>query len=625
MRQRFCDVRWPPPLTADEAARARARTLVGQMISERYRVEELLAMGGMGAVYRGTHMLLKKRIAIKLLHPGTEELPEGLARFEREAIAGAHIQHPNVAAATDFGKLEDGSYFLILEYVRGVTLNDAIKAGPFPAARAARVARQIAAALGAVHALGIVHRDLKPSNVMLAKEDHAKLIDFGLAKVKLDRISMDPRRSRLDSLVDSKPRITGVGVIFGTIAYLAPEAALGMEAVDARSDLYALGIILYQMLSGRYPFDGGDSVELFRQHRTVIPEPIAIRAPGVTPHPGLEAIAMRLLEKDPAARFQTAEEVIAALDAAVPPEPPGDSTSGQLAPRAAVAASATEGSAIAPQTSPEVERRGRSSYLLPAIVTALALSAGAALVMLLGPGEPTLEPPWSAPAAGAPAASIASVASIASISPGSSVAPVSSAIPARSVSVAPSATAPPAADGGAIDPRDSLALKLLLVRTVRVRDWGGGEGAFLELSRRDSAVFREPEVAAAARDLASAVETERAGDRVFDALENRMGTDGLDLLYDLVSMRGQSRAALRAVEILRRKEVIARATPALRVAFELREARCVDKLALLDRATKEGDVRALLVMETLGTACFGKSHRQLDAAMTELRARVARR
>ncbi|HVY45556.1 MAG TPA: serine/threonine-protein kinase, partial [Minicystis sp.] len=306
------------PSSGEAQARERAERLVGRVISKRYRVDAVLAMGGMGAVYRGEHVLMHKRIAIKILHPEIEGLPDLVKRFEREAVAGAHIAHPNVAAATDFGELEDGSYFLVLEYVRGPTLFEIVRRGPLPVRRAVHVARQLASALDACHATGIVHRDLKPRNVMVVEDqgDLTKLIDFGLAKVSVDRLSTlsaeDAARKSLE-----EGRITGMGVIFGTIAYLAPEAAHGMDAVDGRSDLYALGMILYEMLAGKHPFDAVDPIELFKMQRTAPVPPIAERAPAVAVPAAVEAVVTRLVAKDPDARYASGAEVVAALDEAL--------------------------------------------------------------------------------------------------------------------------------------------------------------------------------------------------------------------------------------------------------------------------------------------------------------------
>ncbi|WP_438040547.1 protein kinase domain-containing protein [Sorangium sp. So ce128] len=307
-----------PTLTADEAAKHRARSYLGRVISKRYRIDEVIAMGGMGAVYRGEHVHMHKRVAIKILHPDTERLPELVQRFEREAIAGAHIQHRNVATATDFGEAEDGSFFLVLEYVRGTTLHEIIRRGPVPAARAALIVRQLAAALAATHAMGVVHRDVKPRNVMVVEPqgDLVKLIDFGLAKVSVDQLrrsvaSPESARAGADSL---PVRLTTAGVIFGTIAYLAPESALGMDFVDERADLYALGLIFYEMLAGKHPFLAKDPVELFNQQRSAPVPAIAAHSPGVEVPPALEAVVRLLLEKNPRARFETAAELIAALD-----------------------------------------------------------------------------------------------------------------------------------------------------------------------------------------------------------------------------------------------------------------------------------------------------------------------
>src|SRR4051812_43176341 len=148
-------------------------------------------MGGVGAVYLGEHVHMHKHVALKILHPDSAGLPDLVARFEREAVAGAHISHPNVAAATDFGELDDGSFFLVLEYVRGITLREVIQRGPVGSARAVGIAKQIASALSAAHAMDIIHRDVKPRNVMLieGERDLVKVIDFGLAKLDLKQVS----------------------------------------------------------------------------------------------------------------------------------------------------------------------------------------------------------------------------------------------------------------------------------------------------------------------------------------------------------------------------------------------------------------------------------------------------
>lgn len=295
---------------AHQKALERARDLIGQTISERYRILDLVAMGGMGAVYLGEHVLMHKRVAVKILHPESDDNPEIVARFEREALVGAHIDNPNIAHATDFGKLDDGSYFLILEYVEGKNLAEVIREGPMKPRLVVHVARQILCGLQAAHELGIVHRDLKPRNVMLEAGFVAKLIDFGFAKVSVGKLPLTvPKEGRPPS------RLTGVGVIFGTINYLAPEAAHGMDAVDERADLYALGVMMYEMLTGKHPFDSTDPVEMFSHHRTTPPPPFSVRAPDVKIPAELEPLVNKLLEKDPYERFQNAAAVIEALDA----------------------------------------------------------------------------------------------------------------------------------------------------------------------------------------------------------------------------------------------------------------------------------------------------------------------
>ncbi len=307
----------PPP-----AAEDRAQALIGKTLLLRYRVEELVAMGGIGAVFRATQLSTGDDVAIKVLHPEAEGLPELITRFEREAIAGKHIFSPNVAAVHEFSQLDDGTYVLVQEFIRGRTLRDIIDEGPMPPLRAAKIARQLSVALAAAHDLGILHRDLKPRNIMILDgksaspgsrrpgqegEDHVLLIDFGLAKVPVDRLDVGTGRESL----------TQAGVVLGTVAYLAPEAALGMRSVDRRSDLYALGLVLYEMLAGRHPFSAADAAGMFSQQRKAVPPPFGERTPGVVVPAKLEEVTRRLLEKDPDVRYQEARAVGVALDQAI--------------------------------------------------------------------------------------------------------------------------------------------------------------------------------------------------------------------------------------------------------------------------------------------------------------------
>src|SRR5688572_26918280 len=210
---------------------------------------------------------MRKAVAIKVLHREMTTYPEIVARFEREAVAAGRIEHPHVAAATDFGKLDDGSFYLILEYVEGRSLGSVIDSdGPLPQGRALTIARQIADALSAAHAAGIVHRDLKPDNVMLIERegfaDWVKVLDFGIAKLHIEET--DPERSQ---------PLTQMGTVFGTPQYMSPEQGQG-HTVDARADLYTLGIILYEMLAGKLPFHADDLVVLITRHITEPPPPL---------------------------------------------------------------------------------------------------------------------------------------------------------------------------------------------------------------------------------------------------------------------------------------------------------------------------------------------------------------
>jgi serine/threonine-protein kinase len=297
--------------TTDEARAAAAAAndpLVGTVVAERYRLLERVGEGGMGAVYRGEHVTLRKRVAVKFLHAELSRIPDVVARFEREAVAAANLEHANVVAAHDFGKSAEGTFFLVMEFVDGGSLRALLDAEKqLPAPRAVHIARHIAAALGRAHGLGIVHRDLKPENVVLVDRegdrDFAKVIDFGIAKVSPGKLG-------------EGPALTQAGMVFGTPDYMAPEQALGSK-IDHRADLYAFGIMVFEMLVGRRPFDADDVMILLGKHMTA-PPPNASELASPAPLPtSVDAVFARLLAKSPGDRFDTASAFVSALEIAL--------------------------------------------------------------------------------------------------------------------------------------------------------------------------------------------------------------------------------------------------------------------------------------------------------------------
>jgi hypothetical protein len=286
----------------------------GDVVAERYRVEALLGQGTMGVVYRVEHLHMRKRFALKVLGGECVGTPDAFARFEREAMAAGRIANPHVAQATDFGRLADGGCFLVLEYVDGRTLRSVLKRGALRPGRALRIARGVVSAMTAAHALGVVHRDLKPENIMLVDHDgdsdYVKVLDFGLAKLE------GPAGAGPSSRV-----LTRQGALVGTPAYMSPEQAIG-ERVDPRADLYAVGVILFEMLAGDCPFRG-DPVSVLRQHvlEEAPPLPRAVRA---AVDARVVEMLRRLLAKVPDARYATAIELGAALDECLTAGPPNE-------------------------------------------------------------------------------------------------------------------------------------------------------------------------------------------------------------------------------------------------------------------------------------------------------------
>jgi len=282
--------------------------MIGQTIAGRYKIEARLGEGGMGSVYRVEHTHMRKRLALKVLHREMTSQPEIVARFEREAMAAAHIEHPNVAGATDFGKLEDGSCYLVLEYVEGTSLRALIDEGPVPSARAVNITVQMLSALKRAHELGIVHRDLKPENVLLVDKDgdpdFVKVLDFGIARVPIGTIG--------SSTGDAGPSLTRAGMVYGTPEYMAPEQALGQD-VDGRSDQYAVGVMIFEMLAGKRPYDNKDKVALLGQHVAGPIPSVRSRAPEGAVTASLDVVVTKMLGKSPSSRYADATDAAEAL------------------------------------------------------------------------------------------------------------------------------------------------------------------------------------------------------------------------------------------------------------------------------------------------------------------------
>ncbi len=282
--------------------------LIGAVVAERYRIERRLGEGGIGRVYRAVHEQLRRPIALKLLHPELSGRKDMHLRFEREARAASRLNHPGSVTVYDFGSW-NGMLYLAMELVEGRSLDDIIlNDSPLPLARLVDLGAQICDALAAAHAIGLLHRDLKPENVLVARSpdgrEHAKICDYGLAYLMGDESQ-------------NAPRLTREGTVAGTPTFMAPEQVLN-RALDQRTDLYALGCVLYEMTCGKVPFDGSGPMEILT--RQLYDEPDLPSRRALQPvSRELERVIMWTLQKQPAKRPQSASELKAALLAALDP------------------------------------------------------------------------------------------------------------------------------------------------------------------------------------------------------------------------------------------------------------------------------------------------------------------
>ena len=402
--------------------------LIGRLINDRFKIAALIARGGMGKVYRAEQAPLGRVCAIKVLNPNYagEHDPEFHKRFFLEASIASKLTHPNTVTIFDYGRTDDDIYYMAMEYLEGHTLHRAIReAGSFPEERAAHVARQICRALREAHSLGVIHRDLKPANIFLVEHgdetDFVKVLDFGLVK----------------DVSEGKPaeELTQTGLFMGSPKYMAPEQIRG-DKVDARTDIYSLGIIMYEMATGKVPFDRPNSVNILMAHVNEEAPPMRQMNPNIQLSPAFEETVLRCMAKDPDTRFRSMDEVLAALKrvggAAMTATVSGVGATGEYrsmgisggygdsgpnktssGPHAAISGS---GAIPAPLVDPSLSganvgapKKGSKAILVGAVI-GVAVLAGVAVVVTKGKPAPPAPPPVAVTAA--PKPTVAPVATV---------------------------------------------------------------------------------------------------------------------------------------------------------------------------------------------------------------------
>ncbi len=628
----------PPPKPPIEAPTIQVESLVGSTLAGRYKIEALLGEGGMGAVYVAQHVGIRKRVAIKVLHPETSQNPELVARFEREAIAAAHVEHPHITAATDFGRADNGQFFLALEYLEGKRLRDVLGDGPMPPLRAIHIVEQVTEALERSHQLGVIHRDLKPENIMLVSRagdpDFVKVLDFGLAKV------VPAGEARPEGLTGNK-LVTQTGSIFGTPRYMPPEQCIG-GITDGRSDLYSLGLVLYEMLAGTHPITAKSTLMIISHQLATATPPMKQIAPQVDVPAALEAIVMRLTEKQPDSRFASATELLAALKAARDQLTTG---SGSHKPSPVSAQSSSNVSANS--SSPNESGSGKQA----------ALPAGQAAAPT-DPSQPSATHPSGSaaarPAGAAPASFDSWISKASELRSRLAKGPVGQAWqeglqhlppvlqqrpylllvplalslvltiwllqssdskqPRKQASKTPQVPASQLATAAERDqakaqgipallalvnkyPSDS-STKRVLAMSFLAQEQGVEALRWLSKAEQDTpGSVGQGEVQQATM---MALSTPDTVDTTVALLEEGLGAAGVDVLYALAVRPGPARVKARIRQSVSKPQVRALASPATRIALEMRMTdSCEEKRGLLPRAAQTGDARLVPHLRSL--------------------------
>ncbi len=565
---------------------AAEKRLEGSLIADRYLVEERLGEGGMGTVFKAQHVLMRKGVALKVLHRELTHQPEIVARFEREAVAAARIEHPNVVTAKDFGRLEDGSFYLVLEYVDGVSLRTLLAGGSaLPQKRAVGIALQIGCALDAAHQAGIVHRDLKPENVMLLEQPEGgelvKVLDFGIARVQSDD--------------GSESVLTRVGTVFGTPEYMSPEQAAGHQ-VDSRSDLYAVGILLHEMLVGHSPFGGKGMLAVLTAQLTEPPPELPVAC-----EPQLRSLVQRLLSKDPENRPATAGDLVKELKAIAEclhdPTRPSRASAALLTAAQRARGSSRHGFKRVRQLSTtlwaHLEVLARARLLLgrrrvPAWLVGLwAMAAG----VIIGVAPVLL----SGGSAGGHERLVGAIR-YASEKRGGQLAPVT----LRARSGDPAALAALSRLPGAqLGPDHWMALGSGYARRQQHEQ---SLGAYAHAVARQPTIRHDLQLQ---RDV-RAILRSPAGSRALAFAAQQLGAPGAELIYDFWNSARRSPSAdqqalaRRALELLESDAVQRSASNALKVLIELQLARTCEQFSdLLPRAAAHADRRAEPILQRL--------------------------